>query len=264
MKLRNFTLALVLLVVLTFFKVNAIEQTSSGSEVLTNENIVGLIESGMSESLIFSIIKNTSTEFRLNPEALLELKGNGVSDSVIQVMLEENNKTEVQKPELHKYPVGISALVNGDFVPLTPISTEIKGGFGGLGLASFTGKVKQSRKAKGKTSDTILNTASPQLFAYLPGRDITKLNIVRLKVKGKNRIVGTMKSSFWSGSTRTKADKIGISLEEVQPNVFKFVLPGELEPGEYAVVDQDTIARPGIAEVWDFTITPITQTSANS
>ncbi len=204
---------------------------------------------------MISIIKNTPSRFRLAPDDILALRQEGVSDPVIQAMVEGRQARKAEAPEPPSYPVGVHALVDDELTTLTPINAEIKGGFLSGLKASFTGRIKRRREVNGKTSDTHLETTSPELFVYLPGRDVTRLTIVQCKVKDNSREVGAMKSSFWSMGTKTEADEIPISLDEVQPSVFKVVLPGRLEPGEYAVVDLSTIASPGLAEVWDFTLT---------
>jgi hypothetical protein len=61
--------------------------TLHAEQILTNADIVKLANSGMSEQLILSVIANETSHFDLAPEALIELRRQGVSDKVIREML---------------------------------------------------------------------------------------------------------------------------------------------------------------------------------
>jgi len=45
------------------------------------------VEAGLSEEVIISVIQKSPTEFDLTPEALIELKQEGVSDAIIKAMV---------------------------------------------------------------------------------------------------------------------------------------------------------------------------------
>jgi hypothetical protein len=61
--------------------------TLHAEQIFTNADIVKLANSGMSEQLILSVIANEVSHFDVSPEALIELRRQGVSDRVIREML---------------------------------------------------------------------------------------------------------------------------------------------------------------------------------
>lgn len=56
-------------------------------EVLTNENILELVEAGLSPELIVTLIETSSSEFRTDLPTILQLKKAGLADEVLQAML---------------------------------------------------------------------------------------------------------------------------------------------------------------------------------
>ena len=75
----------------------ALAQTTQ--EVLTNNAIIELSKSGLSNDVIIAKIKQSKTEFDLSAAALQQLKTAGVADSIIVAMLEQNTaKTDLTAP----------------------------------------------------------------------------------------------------------------------------------------------------------------------
>jgi hypothetical protein len=62
------------------------EQRSSSS--LTNDDIIKLVQAKLSDSVIIAKIKSSSTDFDTSPDALIKLKRAGVSDAVLQAIVE--------------------------------------------------------------------------------------------------------------------------------------------------------------------------------
>src|SRR5688572_23339737 len=62
--------------------------TSAQQAPLTNTDIVKMFKAGLSESIVISAIKAAPTAvFELNPDALIKLKGDGVSDAALAAMM---------------------------------------------------------------------------------------------------------------------------------------------------------------------------------
>ncbi len=70
---------------------------SKSKKVLTNEDVVLLVEAGLSEEVIISVIQKSPTEFDLTPEALIELKQEGVSDAIIKAMVGPSSVKPLEK-----------------------------------------------------------------------------------------------------------------------------------------------------------------------
>jgi hypothetical protein len=55
--------------------------------VLVNEDVVKLVKGVMSDELVIATIQQSATAFALNPDTMLELKSQGVSENVLSAML---------------------------------------------------------------------------------------------------------------------------------------------------------------------------------
>ena len=58
---------------------------------LTNASVVKLVRAGFKEKTVIAIINNRPSDFRLEPEQLIELKRNGVSENIILAMLSQDD-----------------------------------------------------------------------------------------------------------------------------------------------------------------------------
>lgn len=66
---------------------------------LTNASIVKLVRAGFKEKTVIAIIHNRPNRFNLDPDRLIELKRNGVSDNVILAMLAQDDSFIVPDDE---------------------------------------------------------------------------------------------------------------------------------------------------------------------
>ena len=57
---------------------------------LTNASVVKLVRAGFKEKTVIAIIHSRVSRFNLDPDKLIELKRNGVSENVILAMLARN------------------------------------------------------------------------------------------------------------------------------------------------------------------------------
>ena len=79
------SLAAITVLILSLLAAQA--QTSNDSEVLTNESIVKLVQSGLGVKLIIKMIDEQQTNFHLGTTNVIQLKQKGVPQSVISAML---------------------------------------------------------------------------------------------------------------------------------------------------------------------------------
>src|SRR6476469_1464239 len=62
-------------------------QSQSTKKPLTNADVVDMVQAGLGESTVILSIKNSGTNFDTSPQALIELKKKGVSQSIMDAML---------------------------------------------------------------------------------------------------------------------------------------------------------------------------------
>lgn len=68
------------------------------AEVLTNETVVTMVKAGLGEELILSKLKASQTQFDVSTDSILKLKREGVSDKIIQTMIETAGKQASPAP----------------------------------------------------------------------------------------------------------------------------------------------------------------------
>ncbi len=69
------------------------EREAEATDTLTNEDIVQMVESKLSETLILMKIKTSKTSFDVRTDALLALTNAGISENVIVAMMESKARS---------------------------------------------------------------------------------------------------------------------------------------------------------------------------
>jgi hypothetical protein len=69
---------------------SAAVSAQQGEAPLTNASVVKLVRAGFKEKTVIAIIHNRASQFNLDPDKLIELKRNGVSENIILAMLARN------------------------------------------------------------------------------------------------------------------------------------------------------------------------------
>lgn len=77
----------------------AAQAQQSGEAPLTNTSVIKLVKAGFKEKTVISIISNRPNTFNLDPDHLIELKHEGVSENIILAMLSAEDVTYVAAGE---------------------------------------------------------------------------------------------------------------------------------------------------------------------
>jgi hypothetical protein len=95
-----------MLIVSLSLSIYAQETPKKEDSTMKNAEVVELVKSGLSESIVIAKIKGSKTEFDTSSTALVKLKESGVSDNLILAMIEAKPKVEETKepakPETQK------------------------------------------------------------------------------------------------------------------------------------------------------------------
>jgi tetratricopeptide (TPR) repeat protein len=70
------------------------------AEILTNDTIVTMVKAGLGQDLILSRIRTSPGQFDLSTSAILKLKSEGVSEKIIQAMIESSAKPGTAEPKV--------------------------------------------------------------------------------------------------------------------------------------------------------------------
>ncbi len=95
-KIISFSLALLLLQSGFYFVLSPITATAQTQETLTNQSVIELVKTGVSDAIIISMIKNSKNSFDTSSGAVVELKKAGISDAVVLEMVKVGSKQQNQ------------------------------------------------------------------------------------------------------------------------------------------------------------------------
>jgi hypothetical protein len=73
--------------------VGAVSAQQNAETVLTNASVIKLVKAGFKEKTVIAIVSNRPNVFDLNPEQLIQLKRQGVSENIILAMLASQDAT---------------------------------------------------------------------------------------------------------------------------------------------------------------------------
>ena len=85
-------------------------QPAAGQEVLINETIIKLVKAGLSDDIILGMVNSRPGEYSTGVDAIIALKGAGVSDAVITAIMNRGspNKTAQSPPISPIDPTGLA------------------------------------------------------------------------------------------------------------------------------------------------------------
>jgi hypothetical protein len=121
-----------MLLCLALLTEGVVGQSRSSEKPITNDDVVAMVKAGLSEAVIIAAIKKSSRDFQTGPGALISLKQAGVSESIIQVMVESvqlGPGTGPTSPDTGSLPTAYGYYILGDgLVELRSITVVTKFG----------------------------------------------------------------------------------------------------------------------------------------
>ena len=236
-------------------------------ETMTNDEVISLSKAGLAPSIIVGKIRTSKSNFDLSTDALIKLKGAGVSDDIVAAMLEAKSGKSTANTS------GAAAVaVSGD--PNDPMSKHGYGIYlyeekegqrkmtrldpnvsaqnrtGGGFTASMTpfglGKIKTKANLPGRNASLQIQSTAPVFYFYLDtssgglntssGIPSTpnEFTLVRFNQRSDNREVTISKTNSW-GSKGGLSDEyvVPLTAQDLGNGIFKVTAASELKKGEY-------------------------------
>ncbi len=234
-------------------------------DVFTNESVVKLVKSGMSETLILNVLRQTPANYDLGADRLVELRNSGVSEKIIAVMLE---KSTGKAPAAG--PGATASATAGPALPAGP-GVFFKKGSEWLELIEETvdwkstgvmknfvsaGIVKKNLKGSiaGLNSRNILSAGNEILIAPPAGVPVSEYLLVPMKPsKGRREFeVGPPQKN-----TSLAKGAIAFGLEKLGGNHYRIAPVSPLAPGEYGILPLSTVGSgTGMSKLYTFRLLP--------
>jgi hypothetical protein len=230
-------------------------QESPGlSKRLTNQDIISMVEVGLSEDVIITKIRSVSasgegaTSFDTSVDGLKALKAGKVPDSVIKVMMNPAapppsinvvaSTPMTIDPNLPPPEVGVYWKDGTKFVLIEgqAISQTKTGGKAGSFFTDGLRNQHWDAYLEGPASKNILKERRPTFYIYVPdGLDSSDYVLIKLNKKGDRREfqVGSF-GGIRGGKSGVQRDKeISFKADHVGIRIYKITLSDDLKPGQY-------------------------------
>ena len=217
-----------------------------GQETLTNEGVINLVKSGMSEDLIMNVISKQAASFALGAGDLVGLKNAGVSERIITAMVNKSGGASAPTPTGPSAPAspfggktnvnepGIFYKKSNEYLELLAEDVNWKTS-GALKSIASAGIIKKDLKGNinGPSSRNFLQNPVEIVIAPPAGLSINDYILLPMKPgKGVREFeVGPVNQQ--SGVAK---GAVPFGVEKVGPNAFRIVFQTAPGPGEYGIL----------------------------
>ena len=209
-----------------------------GQEVLTNDSIIRLTKSGLSEGLIVSMVNTQPGNYKLTPDDVLQLKKEGVTDKVISAMLHRASApsgpvSNLTAPSGTPTEIGIYIKKGDEWLEIQPEVVNWKTG-GVLKSIASMGVVKGdvNGHVEGRASRNRVTTPLDFLIIAPEGIAITEYQLLRLNQHSDNREFRTVTGGVFHVKGGATHDLVPFEGKKISPRTFLVTLTG-LTKGEY-------------------------------
>jgi hypothetical protein len=232
MKVLKYAIPISLLVSSVIFGQPVQKQTSI-------DDIIEMSKAGLSESLIITTLRKEGQAFTLRPADLVRLKQSGVSDAVMQAMLDPSSSTSTapvvaaSAPASPTMELGVYAMKEGAWIALEPELVNIKQS---SVYKIYAGGIDTNGYINGASSKTTLRTPIEITLVTSEGVSASEYQLVRLRASNKNntREFRVGRFGLGGGKSGVDRDKITFDFKKIQPRQFTITLPSSVVAGEYA------------------------------
>jgi hypothetical protein len=261
------------------------------AEVLTNETIAKMVELKLGDALISSKIRISNCNFQTGLDDIIKLKAAGVSDAVIQAMVEtgapgnaaadaaKNPPPPDPNDPLSAHDAGLYWLPKEtgakDMVPLEP--TVYSGGRASGVLAAVVtygiSKVKMKAVVRGGRASLRMAEDQPEFWFYFEEKTHSLSNVwfwagassphefllAKLSPKRNERELVVAEAGILGGSAGAPSkDTVEMKIERLAPGVYKVTPEAPIQPGEYCFfyAGAGGPAGPNGGKLFDFGVDP--------
>lgn len=209
---------------------------------LTNESILKLVKSGLSEDLVVSMVKNQPGKYSLGADDIVALKGGGVSDKVLAAMIEKKPAgaaaTAAAPADAGKFAeIGVYVKKGGDWTELLPEIVNWKTG-GTMKSIATVGVVKKDMNGNipGLHSRNSMSAPLEFTISMPEGVAITEYQLLRLRTNKDYREFRTVTGGVFNQRGGAMRDMVPFEGKKISSRVYSVVLPNNLGAGEYGFI----------------------------
>jgi hypothetical protein len=241
------------LLVLTFFAIGLFAQ-----DPLTNSAIIRMVKSGLSETVILSVVNQQPGSYSTKVDDLIILKEAGVPDKVVAAMLAKASggtapaastaasASTSTTPAAGAMEIGVYFKKGESWEEVLPEVVNWKTGGTIKNLASV-GVVKKDLNGNiaGPSSRNSVKSPMEFLIVASEGVAITEYQLIRLRINKDYREFRTVTGGVFNQQSGAMRDLVPFEGKKVGPRTFSVVLPSNLGSGQYGFLSPGAMGSSG-------------------
>lgn len=260
---------------------------ASGTEVLTNDNVITMVKAGLPPSIIVNKIRTSKTNFNTTTNELIQLQQTRVPAEIINAMVAaatatstatsqtgagDVSRTDPNDPlSAHEAGIYLYEEIDGKkkMTQLEPSVTK-QTKTGGIFASAMTyGIMKTKVKAAlaGKNAPLQLSTPKPVFYFYFEAKNSglshntyyatspSEFVLVQFNAKSNTREITILQANAFGAQSGTMDKSArGFKVEKLGPGVYKVTPQQDLADGEYGFYNGGGVGPSGGAKIFDFGI----------
>ncbi|HWB31726.1 MAG TPA: hypothetical protein VG714_01005 [Acidobacteriaceae bacterium] len=214
---------------------------------MTNDSVIKLAKAGLNDDLIVQTIEAQPGAYSTDADSLVALKTAGVSDRVIQAMI---NKGRIRLTGEEPSPIVLSDVNeigvyykdrNGKWQMIDPEIVHIKSG-GFIKSTITQGIIKQDRNGhvNGRESKLLLPRPIEFLVYAADGVDISEYDLVRFRLNSNSREFRVFTGGVIHSSSGDDRDRVKFTPHKVAPHAWEFTIGADVPGAEYGIFPPGT------------------------
>jgi len=224
----------------------AMAQEVATIEVLSNDNVITMVQAGLPASVIVNKIRNSKTNFNISTDELIRLKQAHVPDDVLNTMINPNAAANATGPSDTNRPakeIGVYLKQNNEWMEMQPELVNWKTGGVGKSLLSL-GVVKQDINGHldGNRSRTVVTSPLEFMIVTPEGVAITEYQLIKLNQNSDDREFRTMTGGVFHAKGGATKDIVPFESQKVATRTFTITLTGT-KAGEYGFLPPGALTQ---------------------
>ena len=235
----------------------------AASAKMTNDSVIKLSKAGLSDDLIVQSIEAQPSEFTTDADSLLALKTAGVSDRVIQAMV-NRGRIRLTGSEPLPAPIALSDVneigvyykdKEGKWQYIDPEILHIRSG-GWIKSTVTDGVIKQDENGhlNGRQSKLLLPRPIEFLVYAADGVDIAEYDLVAFRLGSNSREFRVKTGGVFHSTSGDDRDRIDFHPHKVAPHTWEFTLGMDTPGAEYGILPPGTTSTANGGKIYTFAI----------
>jgi hypothetical protein len=221
--------------------------TATKAPSMNNDSVMKMAKAGLGDDLIIETINTQPGHYTTDADALVLLKGVGVSDRVITAMI---NKGRRQLTNIPEKPIELSDVNEigvyykdhtGKWTAIDPEIVHIKSG-GFIKSTVTHGIIREDRNGHLNGRESKLALQCPiEVLLYVPeGVSANEYDFLRFRINSDNREFRVLTGGVFHSTGGADRDEVKFNPVKTAPHTYQFTVDKDTGGGEYGILPPGT------------------------